>query len=62
MAQQSAPQQMPEIRNNFSVINCSIGELEEKLQSLKGGRKQISMARFEDQVTVIVNDLDIVQG
>lgn len=47
-------------RNNFSVVNCSIGELEDILKKLKPGRKQISMSRYEDQVTVIINELDAI--
>jgi hypothetical protein len=47
-------------KNNFSVINCSIGELESRLKSLPPGRKQIAIARYEDQVTIIVNELEII--
>lgn len=47
-------------KNNWSVINCSIGELELKLKNLRPGRKQIAISRFEDQVTVIVNELDVL--
>jgi hypothetical protein len=47
-------------KNNWSVINCSIGELELKLKNLRPGRKQIAISRYEDQVTVIVNELDIL--
>lgn len=47
-------------KNNWSVINCSIGELELKLKNLRPGRKQIAISRFEDQVTVVVNELDIL--
>jgi hypothetical protein len=47
-------------QNHFSVINCHINELEEKLRALPPGRKQIESARWEDQVTVIVNELDII--
>lgn len=46
--------------NKFSVINCSIDELENKLRKLGAGRKQIAIARYEDQVTVIINDLDFI--
>ena len=46
-------------KNRFSVINCSIGELESKIQALPAGRKQITMSRWEDQVTVLINDLEI---
>lgn len=46
--------------NNWSVINCHIDELEEKLRKLSKGRKQLAMTRYEDQVTVIVNELDVL--
>ena len=45
-------------KNNFSIINCSIGELEDRMKSLPSGRKQIAIARYEDQVTVVINELD----
>jgi predicted house-cleaning noncanonical NTP pyrophosphatase (MazG superfamily) len=47
-------------KNNFSVINCSIGELESRLKSLPPGRKQIAIARYENQITIIVNELEII--
>jgi hypothetical protein len=47
-------------QNNWSVINCHIKELEDHLRRLSIGRKQIAVARYEDQVTVIVNDLDFI--
>lgn len=47
-------------RNHFTVLNCSIGELEERLKKLKPGRKQITVARYEDQVTAIINELEFV--
>jgi hypothetical protein len=47
-------------KNNWSVINCSIGDLETNLKKLNKGRKQIAISRYEDQVTVIVNELDIL--
>ena len=46
--------------NHWSVINCHIDELEKKLSKLGPGRKQLDVARWEDQVTVVVNDLDII--
>jgi len=46
--------------NHWQVINCSITELETKLRKLPPGRKQISMARFEDKVTVIINNMDVI--
>jgi hypothetical protein len=45
--------------NNWSVINCHIDELQDRLSKLGPGRKQLDVARWEDQVTVVVNDLDI---
>ena len=58
------PEEDEEIRklaeNNWTVINCHIDELEKKLGKLGPGRKQLDVARFEDQVTVVVNELDII--
>lgn len=47
-------------KNTFSVINCNIKDLEKELKKLPPGRKQIEAARWEDQVTVIVNELDLI--
>lgn len=46
--------------NNWLVINCHVSELENKLRKLGPGRKQLDVARWEDQVTVVVNELDII--
>jgi hypothetical protein len=46
-------------KNNWKVFSCHVDELEGKLQSLPSGRKQLDVARWEDQVTVIINELDI---
>jgi len=46
--------------NNWTVINCNIDELEAKLAKLGPGRKQLDVARFNDQVTVVINDLDLI--
>lgn len=46
--------------NHWTVINCHIDELEKRLQRLGPGRKQLDVARYGDQVTVVVNDLDLV--
>lgn len=46
--------------NNFSVINCHIDELEARLKKLAPGRKQLAVARYEDTVTVVVNELDVI--
>lgn len=45
-------------RNNWQVINCKANELQEELKKLGSGRKQIDVARWEDEITVIVNHLD----
>lgn len=44
--------------NNWQVINCSIQELEHHLRQLGPGRKQLDVARWQDQVTVVVNHLE----
>jgi hypothetical protein len=46
--------------NNFTVINCKADELENILRKLPPGRKQITAARYENEITVIVNELDIL--
>lgn len=46
-------------QNEWSVINCSIHELASKLRKLGPGRKQLDVARYEDQVTVVINELDV---
>ena len=46
--------------NHFSVINCHVDELEARLKKLPPGRKQLAVARYEDTVTVVVNELDVV--
>lgn len=43
---------------NFSVINCSVHELEDRLNALPAAAYQITVARYEDQVTAIINRLD----
>lgn len=47
-------------KNNWSVINCSIFELESKLKELPPGRKHLAVARYQDQVTVIIDELDVI--
>jgi hypothetical protein len=43
---------------NYTVINCHIDELAKQLSNLaKDTPKQISVARYEDQVTCIVNEI-----
>lgn len=45
-------------KNDWQVINCHINELAEKLRELGPGRKQLDIARYQDQVTVVVNHLE----
>lgn len=45
-------------KNNFSVINCHVTELEGRLRKLPPGRKQIAVTRFQDQATAIINELE----
>lgn len=45
-------------RNQWQVINCSTGELTEQLRKLGPGRKQLEIARWQDQVTVVINHLE----
>ena len=52
-----AEQEETVTKNEWSVINCSIQELAGKLRKLPPGRKQLDIARYEDQVTVVINDL-----
>ena len=58
------PDQEEEIRqmaeNRWSVINCHVDELASRLSKLPPGRKQLDVARWQDQVTVVINELDAV--
>ncbi len=47
-------------KNNWRVINCHVDELESKLQELPQGRKQLDIARWEDKVTVVINELEVL--
>jgi len=46
--------------NYWTVINCHVNELEDELKKLPAGRKQLAITRFEDQITVVVNELDVL--
>lgn len=48
------------MENNWKVINCNIDELEQELKKLTPGRKQVAITRYENQVTVVINELSIV--
>ena len=42
---------------NWKVINTTIHDLENDLAGIEGGRKILQIARFKEQITVVVNDL-----
>lgn len=44
--------------NEWLVINCSVDELSSKLKKLPPGRMQLEMARYQDQVTVVIHRFD----
>lgn len=53
------PEARPENRGGFHVIpDVSIYDLEDALNKLPPGPKQIQAARYEDRITVIVNVLE----
>jgi hypothetical protein len=45
-------------KNEWQVINCHINELVDELRKLGPGRKQLEIARWQDQVTVVINHLE----
>jgi hypothetical protein len=45
-------------KNDWQVINCHVNELANELRKLGNGRKQLDIARYQDQVTVVVNHLE----
>lgn len=45
-------------KNNWQVVNCNIQDLSSELKKLGPGRKQLDIARYQDQVTVVVNHLE----
>lgn len=45
-------------KNEWQVINCHINDLAQELRKLGSGRKQLDVARWQDQVTVVVNHLE----
>ena len=46
--------------NNWTVFSCHIDDLEKQLKTLPPGRVQLAVARWQDQVTCVVNSLDVV--
>lgn len=49
--------EQPKYEEFWITISCHIDELNQKLKTLPVGRKQLSIARFEDQITAVVNML-----
>ena len=47
-------------KNEWSVINCHVNELIHHLRKLPPGRKQLDIARYDDQITIVINELDLV--
>lgn len=45
-------------KNDWQVINCHVNDLVTELRKLGPGRKQMEIARWQDQVTVVVNHLE----
>jgi hypothetical protein len=45
-------------KNNWEVINCHVNDLVAELRKLGAGRKQLDVARWQDQVTIVVNHLE----
>ena len=46
--------------NQFMNSRKQEYDLEKKLRKLPPGRKQLDVSRWEDQVTIVVNELDIL--
>lgn len=40
--------------SHWKVINCSIHDLNKQLNKLSKNHKQIALARYEDQITVVI--------
>lgn len=47
-------------KGKWKVINCNVNELEKELKKLPPGRRQLAVGRWQDQVTVIINEIDIL--
>lgn len=45
-------------KNEWQVINCHMDELVAELRKLGPGRKQLDIARYQDQVTVVINHIE----
>ena len=51
---------LPEIRNDWSVLNCHIEEADKNLKSYPKTKRMIAAARWQNQLTVILNDIQPV--
>lgn len=43
--------------NRWTVVSCHINQLENELKKFQFGRFQIAVARWEDQATIIFNEI-----
>lgn len=46
-----------EIETSWKVINCHIDELESELRKLSFRPKQLQVARYQDQITVVMREI-----
>lgn len=46
-----------ETNNHWKVINCHVDELEKNLRKLNKLPKQVAVARWQDQVTVVIHEV-----
>jgi hypothetical protein len=44
-------------QNQWTVINCHIDKLEERLKKLPHGKKMVSLSRYQDQITVVIDEM-----
>lgn len=51
------PDAEEETKNEWAVINCPIDQLETRLQSYPKTKRMVAAARWQDRVTVILNDV-----
>lgn len=49
-------------QNHWTVVNCTADQLQARLAGLGPGGKQVAVARYEDEITLIVNEVDYSEG
>jgi len=52
------PDEEPAPPNNWSVINCPVDQLQDKMRKVSPGKRMVAAARWRDRVTIILNDID----